>query len=177
MDDKVTLIKYNLLPLAILNGTLSYDVETNQVRETDSDVPFDPRTLQQYHGQEIYLRIKKIFDSFACIAQYDRKIIQLALVVFILTKGFSTDADASEPILNDGMAVYCAQNYYIELLWKYMETVHGPEKSTCIFNELVAHFISWQTLEKELRLRLREILSPADKNELLPIMRSLLHIP
>ncbi|CAF1370680.1 unnamed protein product [Rotaria sordida] len=176
VDDKVTLIKYNLLPLNILNSTLSYKTETDEVMETDSDVPWNSSVIQKFHGNEIYLRIKKIFNSFVRIAQYDQRIIQLALIILILTKGFSTDSDFDEPILNDGMAVYRAQNYYTELLWKYMETTHGFEKSTYIFIELVVHFISWQTLEKQLRLNLRKVLSPTDMNELLPIMRSLLHM-
>ncbi len=176
VDDKVTLIKYNLMPLVILNSTLSYNAETNLVVETDYDVPWDSRVLKKYHGNEIFTRIKKIFDSFVRIAQYDQRIIQLALITLILTKGFSSDAEANEPILNDGIAVYRAQNYYTELLWKYMETVHGSDNSIRIFNDLVAHFVSWQTLEKELRLSARKILSPADTNDLLPIMKSLLHI-
>ncbi|CAF4580130.1 unnamed protein product, partial [Rotaria sp. Silwood1] len=176
VDDKVTLIKFNLLPLILLNGTLSYKSETNEIMETDSDVPWNSSILEEVHGNEIYIQIKKIFNSFVCIAQYDQRIIQLALIIFILTKGFSTDPDINEPILNDGMTVYRAQNYYTELLWKYMETSHGFEKSTYLFTELVGHFISWQTLEKQLRLNIRKVLSPKDKNELLPIMRSLLHI-
>jgi len=177
VDDKVTLIKYNLMPLALLNSTLSYNMETKQVMETDTDVPWDGSIVRTVHGDEIYMKIKKVFDSFVRIAQYDQRIVQLALIALILTKGFSTDPDASEPILNDNIAVYRAQNYYTELLWKYMETVHGSVKSICIFNELVAHFISWQTVHKELRLSLRKVLSSTDINELLPIMRSLLHIP
>ncbi|CAF0770518.1 unnamed protein product [Rotaria sp. Silwood1] len=176
VDDKVTLIKFNLLPLILLNGTLSYKSETNEIMETDSDVPWNSSILEEVHGNEIYIQIKKIFNSFVCIAQYDQRIIQLALIIFILAKGFSTDPDINEPILNDGMTVYRAQNYYTELLWKYMETSHGFEKSTYLFIELVGHFISWQTLEKQLRLNIRKVLSPKDKNELLPIMRSLLHI-
>jgi hypothetical protein len=177
VEDKVTLIKYNLMPLVILNNTLSYNSETGQIMETDSDVPWDTKMLKTIHGNELYSRIKKIFDSFVRIAQYDQRIIQLVLIALILTKGFSTDTDASEPVLNDCMAVYRAQNYYTELLWKYMETVHGSEKSIRIFNELVVHFISWQTLEKEVRLNTRKFLSLTDRDELLPIMRSLLHIP
>ena len=177
VEDKVTLVKYNLTPLFILNNTLSYNIETDQIKETDSDVPWDTDMLQKVHGTAVYSQAKKIFDSFVRIAQYDQRIIQLVLIVLILTKGFSTDADAGEPVLNDGIAVYRAQNYYIELLWKYMETVHGLGKSISIFNELVAHFISWQTLEKELRLNLSQHLTSEDKKELLPIMKSLLHIP
>jgi hypothetical protein len=174
VDDKVTLIKYNLMPLFILSHTLSYNIETDQIIETDSDVPFEITVIQKFHGNEIYVRLKKIFDSFVRIANYDQRIIQLALIALMLSKGFATDPD--EPILNDAMTVYRAQNYYIELLWRYMETVHGPNKSICIFNELVVHFISWQTVEKDLHINLRKVLSPADTNELLPIMRSLLHI-
>jgi hypothetical protein len=177
VDDKVTLIKYNLMPLAILNFTLSYNVEKDQVLETDSDVPWNTSIIQQMHGDEFHRKMKKIFDSFVQIVQYDRRIIQLALVALILTKGFSTDPDESEPILNDSIAVYRAQSFYTELLWKYMEAIHGSEKSIRIFNDLVAHFVAWQTLEKELRLNTRKVLSPADTDELLPIMRSLLHIP
>jgi hypothetical protein len=165
------------MPLSILNSTLSYNVETEEVKETDSDVPWNTNILQKIHGTEIFMRVKKVFESFVRIAKYDQRIIQLALIVLILTKGFSTDADASEPILNDRIAVYRAQNFYTELLWKYMESVHGSEKSICIFNDLVAHFVSWQTIEKQLRLNIRRNLSPADTNELLPIMKSLLHIP
>ena len=177
VDDKVTLIKYNLMPLSILNSTLSYNVETEEVKEADSDVGWNTDILQKIHGTETYMKVKKIFESFVRIAQYDQRIIQLALIVLILTKGFSTDADATEPILNDGITVYRAQNYYTELLWKYMETVHGSEKSISIFNDLVAHFISWQSIEKQLRLNIRRKLTPTDTNELLPIMKSLLHIP
>lgn len=177
VQDKVTLVKYNLTPLFILNNTLSYNVETDQIKETDSDVPWDTDMLQKVHGAAVYSQVKKIFDSFVRIAKYDQRIIQLALIVLILTKGFSTDADAGEPPLNDGIGVFRAQNYYTELLWKYMETVHGLEKSISIFNELVAHFVSWQTLEKELRLNLSRHLTPEDKMKILPIMKSLLHIP
>lgn len=177
VDDKVTLIKYNLMPLIILNSTLAYNIETDQVMETESDIPYDSNTFQTIHGNEIFLKIRKIFYSFVRIAQYDRRIIQLALIVLILTKGFATDLDAVEPILKDSTAVHSAKNYYTELLWKYMETVHGSEKSTRIFFELVVQFISWQTLETQLRLNVRKILSPTDMNELSPLMKSLLHIP
>ncbi|CAF1487844.1 unnamed protein product [Adineta steineri] len=176
VDDKVTLIKYNLMPLVILNNTLSYNAETKQVVETDSDVPWDPSSIQTVHGTAIFLRVQKVFNSFLGIAKYDQRIIQLVLIVLILTKGFSTDADANEPILNDGMAVYRAQSYYTELLWRYMESAHGLENAVQIFKALVAHFISWQTVERDLRISCRKLLATSGTNELLPIMKSLLHI-
>lgn len=164
------------MPLVILNCTLAYDVATDSVIEDNSDAPYNASIIIQYHGIDVYNRVKKIFESFVRIAQYDQRIIQLALIILILTKGCSTRDSGSEPILGDGMAVYRAQNYYTELLWKYLETMHGYGKAAQIFNELVAHFISWQTLQRALERNLHDILSPAEMNELLPIMKSLLHV-
>ena len=176
-QDKLTLVKYNLMPLVLLNCTLSYDKDTKTIIEDGSDAPWETQSMIiKVHGEEIFVRIKKIFESFVRIAQHDQRIIQLALVILILTKGFSTTGSGQEPVLDDGISVYRAQNYYTELLWKYLETIHGYGKAAQIFNELVAHFISWQTLQGSMRRNLYEALSPAEMNELLPIMKSLLHI-
>jgi hypothetical protein len=177
VNDKFTLVKYNLMPLSILNCTLAFNMENKTIVEADSDAPWDSSIILKTHGQEIFMRTKKIFESFVRIAQYDQRIIQLALVVLILTKGFSSIDSSDEPTLDDGIAVYRAQNYYTELLWKYLETIHGYGQAVRIFKELVAHFTSWQTLQGELQKNLRNVLTPTEMNELLPIMKSLLQVP
>ena len=164
-DDKLTLIKYNLMPLGILNCTLFYKMESDSFAEDEHDAPWDPMIFIKLHGEEVYMRVKKIFDSFVRLAQYDQRIIQLALIILILTKGFSSNDNTSEPLLNDGIAVYRAQNYYTELLWKYLETVHGHGKAAQIIHELIAHFISWQTLRGSFRHDLLNALSTAEMNE------------
>ena len=175
-DDKLTLIKYNLMPLVILNCTLAYNKETNSIIEDDRDAPWNTSLIQKLHGDEAYESVKKIFDSFVRLAQYDQRIIQLALIILILTKGFSNNDDGKEPTLNDGIAVYRAQNYYTELLWKYLETTHGHGKAAQIFHQLIAYFISWQTLRGHFQNDLMNALSPAEMNELLPIMKALLNV-
>ena len=177
VSDRITLIKYNLMPLGILNCTLFYKNGLDQIQESESDAPWDSKVFIHVHGQELYLKVKKVFESFVRIAQYDPRIVQLALIVLILTKGFSTNSTSDEPLLNDGIAVYRAQNYYSELLWKYLEAVHGRQKAIQIFNDLVTHFISWQMLQGELRASVHSKLTPTEINDLLPIMKSLLHIP
>jgi hypothetical protein len=177
VEDKVTLIKYNLMPLVIINGSLSYKAETNEVVETETDIPWNASTMLELNSNDVNNEVKKIFDSFVRIAQYDQRIILLALVVLILTKGFATDGEAEEPILSDGLAVYRAQSNYTELLWKYMETVHGYEKAVHIFQEFVFHFTSWQALDSTIRRNIRQLLTPNDMNGLLPLMKSLLHLP
>lgn len=176
VDDKVTLIKFNLLPLLCINCTLSYKTETDQIVETDSDVPWDSTVIQEVYGYDSYLQMRKIFESFVHIAQYDQRIIQLALITLILTKGFSTGEGELEPTLNDGMAVYRAQNFYIELLWKYIGTVHGPAHAIKVWAQIITHFITWQTLYKQLRESVEKGLLSSDRNEVLPLVKSLFHI-
>jgi len=176
-EDRFTLVKYNLIGLVVLNSSLSYNMEADAIMETDSDAPWNPAISMKVHGDEIHRRVKKVFDSFVRIARYDQRIIQLALIVLILTKGFSTNGSASEPILDDTLGVYRAQKYYTELLWKYLQTVHGNNKAIHIFKELVVHFISWQTLQEYLCRDLPNVLTATEMNELLPIMKSLLQLP
>jgi uncharacterized protein YggT (Ycf19 family) len=175
VDDKVTLIKYNFTVVLPVSCTLSYNTETEQMIETDSDVPRNTQAFQLVYGYNICAQSKKIFDSLLHIANYDKKIIQVSLIILILTKGFST-ADSHEPILNNIMAVYHAQNYYTELLWKYMEATHGSEVAVRLFSKLIVHVISWQTIQEDMRNNILRTLSPKDIDELVPIMKSLLHL-
>ncbi len=175
VDDKVTLIKYNLMTVLGINSALSYNRKTNQIIETDSDMPWSTQLYQLVYGYNICIRLHKIFESFLHIVNYDKKIIQLSLIILILTKGFST-TDSHEPILNDTMAVYRTQNYYIELLWKYMEATHGSEVAVRLFSELIINATSWQTMQGDMRNNILRTLSPKDIDELLPIMKSVLHL-
>jgi hypothetical protein len=69
VDDKVTLIKFNLLPLLCINCTLSYKTETETIAETDSDQPWDPTSLQTVYGLDGYQELRKVFDQFLHIAK------------------------------------------------------------------------------------------------------------
>lgn len=177
VDDKVTLIKYNLVELLALNCVLSYDAKTNQIIETSSDAPMNTEFYRVLHGYAFGLRLKKIFETFLSIAQCDQKIIHLMLITLILTKGFSASGVSNEPVLNDNMAVYRAQNCYAELLWKYLETMHGYGKAIELFSKLVGNVVAWQAVQETLRNDIMRTLSPEDMNQLVPIMRSVLNIP
>ncbi|CAF3286735.1 unnamed protein product [Rotaria sp. Silwood2] len=175
-DDKVTLVKYNLTTILGINCALSYNTETGQIIESTSDVPVNMQFFPVLHGYKMCMQSGKIFRSFLHIAKYDRKIIELTLIILILTKGFSIINHLDEQIFNDEMSVYRAQNFYIELLWKYMETTHGYKKAIDLFSQLIGNAISWQIIHEEMRNDIMRTLSPEDINELLPIVKSLLRI-
>ncbi|CAF1389963.1 unnamed protein product [Adineta steineri] len=176
IDDKVILVKYNLITILGINCALSYNTETDKIIEADSDVPWNTQFFQVLHGYNMCMQSKKIFASFFHIVKYDRKIMELTLIILILTKSSAITGDYDESIGNDTMSVYRIQNYYTELLWKYMETMHGYEKAVDLFSKLMVHVISWQTLQEEMRKNIVRALSPEDISELLPIMKTVLRI-
>ena len=158
-----------------INCTLSYNTETDQIVETDTDIPWNTQFSQLLYGYNICRKVQKIFRCLSNIAEYDRSIIQLTLIIVLLTNGFSTTDDRASA-LNDGMAVHRAQNYYTELLWKYMETMHGLDKTVQLFGQLVTHIVSWQTIQEEMRQNIVRTLSPEEIGELFPIIKSVFRI-
>ena len=176
VEDKMVLIRHNLMPLITVNTKLSFDSETRQPIANNDNLPWNSALCQQVFGHELVTEMKNTLESFVILTQCDQKIVQLVLIVLILTKGFSTEPETPDTILVDGPAVYRAQCYYSELLWKYMESVHGLDVATHIFHKMISRCIAWQTLDSKIRRDIRQKLSPADEDELSPLMKSLLNI-
>ena len=174
VDDKVLLIKYNLMAAVAVNCALAYNTETNQILETESDSPWNIQFFQILHGYHLSNQVQKIFTSLLKIAKYDPHIIRLTLVQMMFTKRWVFDL--LQPNLSDDAAIHRAQNYYTELLWKYMETKYRSDEAAQIFSQLVINILSYQTVEEELRNNIKRVLSPEDVNALVPIMRSVLRI-
>ena len=177
VDDRVTLVKYNLVPIMLINTSLFYEVGNDEMIESESDAPWSTAIVKEIHGQKVYTRVMEILDSFVRVARSDRRIIQFILIILVLTPGFLTNEGTSEPMLSDAAAVHRAQTYHTELLWRYLEATQGRLTAIKIFNELITHFITWQSLANQLQQVLYRILSPIELNDLLPLMKSLLHIP
>ena len=174
VDDKVSLIKYNLMATVVVNCALAYNTETNQILETESDSPWNMQFFQILHGYHLARQVQKIFASFLQIAIQDPHIIRLTLVQMIFIKRWVFDT--LQPHLSDDAAIHRAQNYYTELLWKYMESKYGSQEAARIYSQLVISILSYQTVEEELRNNIKRVLSPEDVGGLVPIMKSVLHI-
>ena len=176
VEDRILLTKHHLMPLVILNGALNYREDVGQVLEVEQDVPWNMMAMQEFYGNEICLQIEKNFQRFLSIARHDRRIMLLALVILIFTPARSVDVDSAVPLLNDNLAVYRAQSHYAELLWKYVETVHGSKQTVKTFQELVINFIAWRSMDNQIRNSIRHALAPSDVDGMIPLMKSLLNL-
>jgi len=173
VDDKLILIKYNLMRIIVLNYSLSFKKVTDKVLELDINILWNRTMLGVIHGYSIFSEIKQRFLPLVSIARSDEKIIHLALIVFILLKGLSTGDTALEPILQDEISVFHVQSFYSELLWKYLETTYGYDEAFRIMTTLVTQFLSWQILNLKLKNNIKQRISDSDLDGLSPIMKSL----
>lgn len=175
-DDKVKLVKYNMPLILGINASLSYNTETRQIIETPSDAPVNIQYFRVLHGYKTCMRSGKIFFSFLNMAKFDPKILEMAMVILILTAGFSIINHGSDYLLNDEISVHRAQNVYIDLLWKYIEVNYGCNKAITVLSQLMSDIVSWQTVYEDMRNDVLRILSPDDIDELAPIFKSFLCI-
>ena len=105
------------------------------------------------------------------IGQLDRRIIQLALVIFLFSKGLSNLVNMQEPSLNNSEQVWSIQNLYVEQLWCLLERTYGPARAVLIFASLIEKCLLIQNLLRDIQQDVHEKLSP---DEVPPLMRSVM---
>ena len=176
VEDKMILVRRNIMRLAAILTTIPYGAQSGSVFVDEEKLPWNSPGLQQMQGAEIIMEIQKTLGSFRNLAQFDQKIVRLALVIFMFTEGGNTEAETSDTIVKDGLAVYRAQSYYIDLLWKYMEAEHGPQIAAQIFCEMLFRCISWQTLDLRVRRNAQQNLVALEIDTLPPLMKSVLNL-
>jgi len=176
LDDKVTLVKSNLLTVIGINSVLHYNSDKGQLIECDSDTPLTTKFFRPLHGYETCEKIGKIFGSILSIAKYDQNIIRITLIILILTKSFSINDNSYGQTFNDDKSVQTAQNYFVELLWKYMEAMHGYKTAFDLFTQLISRIISWQIIQEQITNDVLRSLGPEDVDQLLPIFKSFVRI-
>lgn len=173
-DDKVTLVKHNLPIILVMTAVLAFNTETGEIKETNSDVPVNMEHYRILYGYKKCLRARRIFRSFLSVRQYDRKILEITLIILILTKSFSSIDHRDAYSFSDESSVNRARNCYIELLWKYISVMYGYEKAVSLFSQLMGDVVSWQSINEEMWHDIRRTLSPDDINALVPLCKSFL---
>ena len=174
VDDKVTLIKFNIMPISLLSTCFSPKAHQFNAMEVQQSRLCEGMEMFEIHGMETMKKLRKIMMFFTKVAQSDERIIQLLFIILILMKGFSTIQNDREPVFNDGIAVYRAQCYYADLLWKCLETSHGSVQALRIFTGLTTCLLFLQSFNRQMFRELQQQFSPNDVEQLLPIMKSVL---
>jgi len=148
------------------------DIYLEKYSTSDSFIYYGSDILEA-HGIDIYTRCTLIIRSLRSIVDEDRQIIQLALVIFLFSKGLASLTDTNESLLVNHQQVYHVQNHFVEQLWFFIEKHFGSIKVIRIYSTLVSQCLRIQTLLRDIQQDLYEKIDPC---QIPPIIRSLMNL-
>lgn len=109
--------------------------------------------------------------SLHSIVQIDKRIMQVALVIFLFFKGLSTRIDSNETTINNHQHIYQIQNKYAEQLWVFIEKHYGQPQAIYVFSNLIGKYLFLQRLIRDIQHDVYDNLDPC---QVPPILRSLI---
>jgi len=149
-----------------INDIYHEGISPNETRLYGADI-------REAHGNDIYLRCTLIMRSLHSIVQIDQRIVQLALIIILFSKGLSGLINFSEPLLSNYQQVFQAQNFYIEQLWSFVEKSHGSARTVLTFSTLIHKCLLIQTLLRDIQQDIHEKIDPY---QVPPIIRTLMRL-
>ncbi|CAF1300411.1 unnamed protein product [Rotaria sordida] len=172
-NDKLILIKYNTFTLVFIRLALNYNPLNDSYHEHDTnDCAFSGRDFIQCFSLHQYAQSTRSIVRLLDASQNDRLITQILLIIILFSKGSSicTYIDEAEPIVQDIISIYYAQNIFIDLLWKYCEMKYGYRKTIHIWLKLVTSSI--ETHLQAYNIRLNYVKNEFIADQLVPLMKS-----
>ena len=173
-DDRVTLVKHNLLALVFMHNVLLYDPFADTYHEYNTEDPiFQGKDWIQILGAEFYQEFKSVATKLIDVFQYDRVIVKIFLLLILTTKGFCAYDITSEPTLKDHPLVFNTQNSYLETLYRYCLHQYGETKTVNLFSHALTSLLSIQRLAVHLKDFVHDHVDPS---QLSPLMQSVLQL-
>jgi len=177
LDDRLILIKYNLLPVFPIcksyiikypGGCCSLDSTEEAEKNRQFFKLFDAPNIVRDSFVNVVISLIQVTGQ-------DPTLLSLLLIILILTPGLSMSEE--EPPLNDSLAVNRAQCYYIKILWNYLINQSGEIEACKRFIQLLTLILRIQSGNQIYRLFFRDECVKANTvDKLAPLMQSVLNI-
>ncbi len=139
--------------------------------ENTNDKPVYGVDIRDAYGIDSYMRVTKIMRALHSIVQIDKRIMQVALVIFLFSKGLSSTVNANESSINNHQEVFQTQNKYVEQLWLFIEKIYGRVRAVYVFSTLIGKCLLIQELIRDIEHDVYEKLDPC---QVPPILRSIM---
>lgn len=173
-DDRVTLVKHNLLAVVFMHVVLLYDPVADTYHEHNTEDPiFQGKDWIQILGENFYRQLTDVATRLIRIMQYDRVIVKIFLLLILFTKGFCSYDIIHEPSLHNHSIVLNTQNLYTEILYKYCLHHYGLTKTIHLFTRTINQILSIQRLAVHLK---DFVHNHIDASQLSPLMQSVLQL-
>lgn len=138
--DKLILIKYHTFALLFIRSALLYDPATDSYHDQGTDdCVFDNKDLIRCFGLQQYQQTTRCVCQVMDATQKDPVIVRLLLLINLFSKGSAilVYSKEAEPVAADVTAILYRQNFFVDLLWKYLEDKYGSTKTIDIWLKLV----------------------------------------
>lgn len=174
LEDRVTLVKYNLLAVVFMHIVLVYNPIDDTYHESETEDPiFQGKDWIEILGDEFYRDLTDVTTKILKIIKKDQIIVKTFLLLILFTKGFCGYDIAHEPTLNNHSVVFQIQNLYLESLYKYSLHQYGFQKTSILFTNILAQLLSVQRLAIHLK---DYVHNHINASQLSPLMQSVLQL-
>ena len=173
--DKLILIKYHTFPLIFIRSALLYDPVTDSYHDQGTDdCVFDNKDLIRCMSLHQYQQTTRCICQVQIAAQNDSIIVQLLLLINLFSKGSSicTFCNEAEPIAHNIVSILHRQNFFVDLLWKYLEDKYGSTKTIDIWLKLV--LVTNESYLQAYNTRSNYIENDPVADQLVPLMQSVI---
>ena len=176
-EDRVTLVKHNLLAVVFLHTVLIYDPIGDTYHEYNTEDPiFEGKDWIRVLGEDRYHELTTTAKNLIEVIEYDRVIAKFLLIITLFTKAFCGYDIIHEPSLNHPMFVFNSQNIYIETLYKYCIHQYGLTRTVTLFTRLINQLFAVQRLAIHLKDFVHSENSEIHASQLSPLMQSVLQL-
>ncbi|CAF1038652.1 unnamed protein product [Rotaria sordida] len=173
-EDRVTLVKHNLLAVVFMHAVLLYNPLADTYHEHNTEDPiFQGKDWIEILGEEFYHQLTNVTTKLITIFQYDRVIVKVFLLLILFTKGFCGYDIIHEPSLRNHLIVFDTQNLYLESLYKYCLHHYGLVKTVTLFTRSLNEIFVIQRLAVHLK---DFVHNHIDASQLSPLMQSVLQL-
>ena len=166
-DDRLALVKHNLVGVLYLHLCMCVDMNTDIYREphTAHDFCYHASELSRY-SDEIYDHSMVLVEEVQNLCSNDHLIIKLLMLIMTFSKG----SDLNEPNWIQPIEIFNAQNVFIDLLWKYLDVRFGSDQIPSIFSGLIFACMKAQILGRKTKEAI--VKQTVNNDHLAPLMQS-----
>jgi hypothetical protein len=168
-DDRLALVKHNLVTILYLHFCICTNTDTEIFHEpnTPTDFCYKAQDLRAY-SDKIYYDAMKLATDLQQVSANDPLLIKILMLIMIFSKG----ADWNEPHLREPEKIFHVQNIFVNLLWNYLTVRFGCESTSSVCSRLLFSCMKAHSIARESKE------SVAKKNvytdDLAPLMQSVL---
>ncbi|CAF1200309.1 unnamed protein product [Rotaria sordida] len=162
LEDQILLIKCNISHLIHIH----YILKDNFIENSNIDL-----YLNKWINSNLYQQMSKIHYSFNCFIQYPIVlIIVLVAFMFIINLSRLPDYQLSLQLI-DRHLISEHHNFFITLLWKYLNVIYDKKDAIQAIEFIVFQFLRYQLLIYEMG---SIILNQINPDQFHPLMKSVL---